>query len=78
MLGRLEMDVDECITAYVRLMERVFNEKSSWWSSVGFNGNLKSQFKSSDLKAAILDVLAEHGADEQTPFNDGNESRCKV
>jgi hypothetical protein len=29
MLGRLEMDVEECIAAYTRLMETVFESKSS-------------------------------------------------
>lgn len=27
MLGRLEMDVDECVTAYIRLMKTVFETK---------------------------------------------------
>jgi hypothetical protein len=29
MLGRLEMDVDECVSAYSKLMESVFEDKSS-------------------------------------------------
>ena len=27
MLGRLEMDVDDCITAYINLAENVFSQK---------------------------------------------------
>lgn len=77
MLGRLEMDVDECIEAYVKLMTLVFNEKPQK-IPFGFNLDIKSRFKSSKLKAAILEVLAEHGADENTPFDDGNVRRCKV
>ncbi|KAK9857679.1 hypothetical protein MYU51_019821 [Penicillium brevicompactum] len=36
MLGRLEMDVDECIKAYVKLTERVFKEKKHW-IPLGYN-----------------------------------------
>src|SRR4029077_17082567 len=32
MLGRLEMDVDECISAYNKLIKAVFEEKSSRFS----------------------------------------------
>ena len=43
MLGRLEMDVDECITAYSDLAEAVFEAKLS---SIPFNmkGKVKARF----------------------------------
>jgi hypothetical protein len=45
MLGRLEMDVDECITAYSRLAEAVFGEKLSSFP-VNIKGRVKARFDS--------------------------------
>jgi hypothetical protein len=50
MLGRFEMDVDECISAYNKLMESVFGEKSSWLP-MGWTGRTKAQFDSARLTA---------------------------
>ncbi|RAO73453.1 uncharacterized protein BHQ10_009465 [Talaromyces amestolkiae] len=77
MLGRLEMDVDECIKAYVKLMERVFKDKLRM-VPLGWKLEIKSKFNQNELKAAILDVLTEHDVDENTLFNDGKDRKCRV
>ena len=75
MLGRLEMDVDECISAYNELTRAVFEEKSSRLS-ISWSGTIKAQFDSKRLKNAIEEVIARHGASQTDLFND--ENRCRV
>jgi len=56
MLGRLEMDVDKCISAYTKFMESVFGEKLSWLS-FSWTGRTEAQFNSIRLKNAIENVI---------------------
>lgn len=77
MLGRLEMDMDECISAYSDLMKTVFNEKSSCLL-IDSAGRVKMQIDSKKLKNAIDGALARHGASKNDLFNDGNRRRCRV
>ncbi|KAJ6437506.1 reverse transcriptase [Purpureocillium lavendulum] len=77
MLGRLEMDVDECITAYSDLMESVFNERLRRMS-VGFHGRIEPKFDSNKLKEAIETVVHRAGAATTDLFNDGQDRGCKV
>ena len=77
MLGRLEMDVDQCIAAYSDLTEAVFSEKLS---SVpfGMRGQIKSQFSSAKLKEAIQKVIVNSGRSESALFDDGSERGCRT
>ena len=77
MLGRLEMDVDECITAYSDLAEAVFEAKPS---SIPFNmkGKVKARFDSAKLENAIRKVVVDSSASETDVFNDGTERGCKT
>jgi hypothetical protein len=77
MLGRLEMNVDECILAYSKLMESVFGEKSSWLP-IRWTGRTKAQFDSTRLKNAIEEVVIDHGASTIDLFNDGSPRGCRV
>ena len=75
MLGRLEMDVDQCIDAYVKLAGEVFSEKSL---PVDWLGRVKSKFDSKKLKDAIYEIAKKGGASGDEPFNDGKERGCKT
>jgi hypothetical protein len=77
MLGRLEMDVDECITAYTEFMRTVFEKKSSWFSA-SWAGNIKSQFDSVKLETAIKEVIIRHKAKETDLFDDGVKRGCRT
>jgi hypothetical protein len=77
MLGRLEMDVDECISAYNRLMESVFEEEASG-SAISWTGRGKAQFDSARLKSAIEEVITGYGVSTTGLLNDGNPRGCKV
>ena len=77
MLGRLEMSVDECITAYSDLAAAVFSEKRS---RIPFNmtGKVKSRFDSAKLQSAINNVLTQSGASETDLLVDGTERGCRT
>ncbi|KAL8701940.1 MAG: hypothetical protein Q9201_004645 [Fulgogasparrea decipioides] len=77
MLGRLEMDIDECISCYNELIKKVFGQKKS---RIPFNrrGNIKGRFDSSILKTAIEKVIDKRGLPKQAPLNDENVRGCRV
>lgn len=81
MLGRLEMDVDECIAAYKTLMKTVFEKKRSLFS-VGLTGNIKARFSSKALERAIKSVIEARGIPVDDPFyvkvEDEQLRKCKV
>ena len=77
MLGRLEMDVDECITAYSELAAAVFGEKLSS-IPVNIRGDVKARFDSAKLEAAMRKVIKNSGASEDDLFNDGTERGCRT
>ncbi len=77
MLGRLEMDVDECISAYSELMKTVFDEKSSRLP-FGWRGKIKARFDSLRLESAIKKVITSRGLSEADLFNDGTARGCRV
>ena len=78
MLGRLELTVDECISAYRELIKAIFEEKVSRLG-VGATGSIKAQFSSKTLENAIKRVLASRGSvSEGDLLDDGKERGCKV
>jgi hypothetical protein len=77
MLGRLEMTVETCITAYEELMKSIFEAKSSWLP-VGWSGNTKAQFDSDKLEKAIEKVITDNGAATTDLLDDGRERGCRV
>jgi hypothetical protein len=82
MLGRLEMDVDECIEAYTELMKAVFEKKQSLLP-VGLRGMIKSRFSSKALENAVKGVIEKRaGLRVDEPFyveteNEGSR-KCRV
>jgi hypothetical protein len=77
MLGRLRMSVEECITAYTKLMRRIFEKKENR-SFMSVVGRVKPRFSSEALAEAIAEVLTfgRHSVDE--PFEENEEPTCKV
>lgn len=76
MLGRLEMDVDECITAYTGMFKTIFEKKGlpvHMWS-----GKVKGRFDSAVLEESIRKIVTERKLSETEPFNDGKERPCKT
>lgn len=77
MLGRLEMDVDECISAYTELMGTVFDKKLRS-RRLSISGDVQAQFDSQRLRAAIESVIIKTGRLPDEPFNKGELSGCGV
>jgi hypothetical protein len=77
MLGRLEMDVDECISAYVTLMRNVF-EHQTRKAPINLRGNVKPRFDSAKLQEAITTVIKDRGLSETDLLDDKKEHGCKV
>jgi hypothetical protein len=77
MLGRLEMDIDECITSYSDLMETVFKERSRK-IPFSFQGRIISRFDSKKLRTAIEEVVASRGASPSDLFNDDRSRGCRT
>jgi hypothetical protein len=77
MLGRLEMDVDECIEAYSNLAKTVFGERLHRLP-VNLRGHIQARFDSTKLENAIKRVISERDFSETELLNDGNERGCHV
>jgi hypothetical protein len=77
MLGRLEMDVDACIAAYVELMKSIFSQKTGWFP-INILGKTRARFDSSKLEGAIKEVISRNGGSADDLFNDGFDRGCKV
>ncbi|KAL8721873.1 MAG: hypothetical protein Q9181_007615 [Wetmoreana brouardii] len=77
MLGRLEMDIYECISCYTDLMRKVFGQKKSRLPFT-WHGKTKGRFDSSILKSAIEKVIAERGVPMQEQLDNGNARGCRV
>lgn len=62
MLGRLQMSVDECIVAYRRLADDVFQAKhyaaAPWWT-LPWNWELRGRFDTQALEKAIKTLVVE-------------------
>ena len=78
MLGRLEMDVDECIIAYVRLMKMIFEKPSARSPLKSLFGKIEPRFNASKLEGAINEVIRGQGASMIEPFNNQAEHGCRV
>ena len=77
MLGRLEMDVDECIEAYSGLAEAVFAEKRCQFPA-NLKGNIRPRFDSTKLQNAIEAVLLRKDVRSTDLLNDGQARRCRA
>lgn len=75
MLGRLQMDIDECINAYSELSRNIFSKKGlpldKW-------GNIKGRYKASELGNAVKTIIRNSGTSEDAPLDDGTDRGCRV
>ena len=75
MLGRLEMDVDECIETYTDMFGRIFGKKGL---PVDWRGRLKGRFDSIVLEECIQDILKRRGLSIDELLEHPQHARCKV
>lgn len=77
MLGRLEMDVDECIEAYRELMKSIFSAKVNNLP-FDWSGSIQAQYDSKKLRTAIENVVTRAGSSPRDLLNDGKTRQCRV
>ena len=83
MLGRLEMDVDDCIVAFREVMKTVFKKKKNSFP-ISFTGNVRAKFSSKTLEAAVKRLIKDrHGVLEDDLLYDRSADwdttrKCKV
>ena len=80
MLGRLEMEVEECILAYKSLCSQVFVKERV---PLSWTAKIKGRFDTKKLEQVIKELIGQHinGKDPETElFNDDKipERLCKV
>jgi hypothetical protein len=78
MLGRLQMSVDDCISHYRTLSERVFGRRGN-----PVTNNFKlvmgiSKFDAAELEAAIKEVIRQSGYDTEELLKELVNPKCKV
>ncbi|KAI9673080.1 MAG: hypothetical protein M1829_004394 [Trizodia sp. TS-e1964] len=75
MLGRLRMSVSDCIDAYLKLSDRIFQKKNH---RVTIKGKVQGRFDSEELTRAIKEVLKAENLEEDALLKDESENACKV
>ncbi|RHZ57295.1 uncharacterized protein CDV56_103895 [Aspergillus thermomutatus] len=75
MLGRLKMDVDQCINVYIRLSQQAFTRKN--YIPVTPRLSFRARFDSKRLEQALKTVVVEQGLDEDALLQDPDTS-CRV
>lgn len=75
MLGRLQMTVQECIEAYIRLSDRVFHRKNRM---VTIKGRIRGKFDSAALEEAVRTILTDRGLSPDALLKDSDDAPCKV
>lgn len=75
MLGRLEMDVDDCISAYIELLEAFRGKLLVGRDIPEIN---PEGVPSAVLKSAIEEVISSYGGSQRKLVCDGANHRCKV
>ena len=79
MLGRLKMDVDECIASYNDLIRVVFGEKSrTHQSKFNLRGQTQARFDSNMLESAVEKTIRDQGLSPSDTMLEDNEPLCKM
>lgn len=74
MLGRLEMDVESCITAYTNLMNDIFGKRAK---PINWKLDVKGQFSANALEKAIKSLIPVGDDPEGALLNKGRpDIRC--
>jgi patatin-like phospholipase/acyl hydrolase len=75
MLGRLRMTVDECISAYTSLSDRVFEKKRH---RMNLKGGIQGRFDAAELESAVKKIVTDRGLEPDALLRDAPDAPCKV
>ncbi|KAI0581594.1 phospholipase [Pyrenophora tritici-repentis] len=79
MLGRLEMSIDQCIEAYIEMMDVIFDPKDR--RKLPFkirNGKVQPKYKTKHIEQAIKQVISKAGRTSDDPFRGTKDSTCRT
>ncbi|KAF1993615.1 phospholipase [Amniculicola lignicola CBS 123094] len=79
MLGRLEMSVDQCIKAYIEMMDSIFDPKDK--KKLPFkmrDGKVQPRYKTAHMEQAIKQVISNAGYTSDDPFRGEKKFACKT
>lgn len=77
MLGRLKMSIEDCITAYAGLSEKVFKRRNVAFKAIKAAAG-KPWFDASVLEAEIRELIVERGANPDEMLKENSDPACKV
>jgi hypothetical protein len=77
MLGRLQMDVEEAVEAFVSVFRSIFNDDNRK-SVATFDGNSYSRIQAAALEDALLHALSTQAQDFQGKMLQEEAQRCKT
>ena len=77
MLGRLEMNIDDCIEAFTEMMDEIFKQKAKIPFKL-FSGKVKPRYDSATLERCIKKVVTNTGLPPDAKLRDRKYSNCKV
>ncbi len=69
------MDIDECISAYTELSDRIFQK---WRHRVTMKGKVQGRFDAAELERSVKKVVVQNGLQEDTLLKASDDERCKV
>jgi len=81
MLGRLKMDVDDCITAYLQISRDVFQPKKRKFNLLGRARaalKVRGRFDSEALKKGIQTIVRKAGEPGEAKLKIEDEPKCRV
>ncbi|KAI9893899.1 MAG: hypothetical protein M1814_005452 [Vezdaea aestivalis] len=77
MLGRLQMDIDSCIRAYMNMSETIFKKKSSL--PIDYRLRLRSRFDAKILEKCFKRIITSQGLEEDALLRDDTgDEHCKT
>ena len=76
MLDRLEMNIDECIDAYIALFDQVFQKKRH---RVTINEHVQRRFDTKELKRSIRELIKrKNKTGENALLKESENQQCKM
>jgi patatin-like phospholipase/acyl hydrolase len=81
MLGRLKMNIEDCITAYLQLSQEVFQPRRRSLNFLGKANDVlrvRGRFDSEALRKGIQRVVMEAGEDGDAKLKVEDEPKCRV
>jgi hypothetical protein len=76
MLGRLEMNIDDCIDAFSEMMDEIFHQKHIL--PFRLSGNVRERYSSDILEKCIKKVIKDAGFSPDAKLRGEKVSKCKV